>query len=307
MSMEANEDTQRTQTIWPARPVADSFSAHVKVDLAGLSHAGKVRSRNEDHFVIGRADRSLSVLMTNLAPRHVPKDYRETAYGMVVADGLGGRAAGEVASQVALTTLLELILQTPDWMMRGTASALEAVKERQYERFQEINRALLEQVRQDPRLAGMATTLTLIFSLGSELLVAHVGDSRAYLFRHGRLQRLTCDHTYVQQQIDAGIIKPADAANHPMGHYLTRALGGNAQPVKTELLNLLLADGDRILLCTDGLTKMVPDAVIAEVLAGPGPATSDCQRLVELALEGGGKDNVTVAVARYGIPRKKAE
>ncbi len=149
----------------------------------------------------------------------------------------------------------------------------------------------------------MGTTLTLAASLGTDLLVAHVGDSRAYLMREGRLQRLTHDQTLAQGMVDAGLITAEKAAKHTLRHVLTGVLSANGKTVPLEVAWFKLVDGDQVLVCSDGLTEMVTEAAITDALNQPGPAADICQTLVDLALKAGGRDNVTVVLARYRIPR----
>jgi protein phosphatase len=170
------------------------------------------------------------------------------------------------------------------------------------QRLQQVQAALAERALADPSLAGMGTTLTLACSLGADLLLIHVGDSRAYLFRQGRLQQLTHDQTVVQEMIDAGRLTPEEAATHRRRHVLTGAISTSGGKVPCQLRRFRLADGDQLLLCTDGLTGMVEEAKLTEVLRQPGSAADTCRVLVERALEAGGKDNVTVVLARYRLP-----
>lgn len=281
-----------------------SISAGVEVDLAGLSDPGKVRPNNEDHFLVARFDRNMQTLLTNLPPGHVPEHCGETAYGMLVADGMGGEAAGEVASRNAISFLVDLVLRTPDWILRLDQHSLEEVRQRMEQRFQQVQEALVGQARDDPSLWGMGTTLTVACSLGPELLLVHAGDSRAYLFRHDRLYRLTCDHTVAQSLADVGAIRPEEVATHPFRHVLTNVLGGKEGPVRVEWRNLRLVDGDQVLLCTDGLTDLVPDSAIRDVLHNAATAPDACGALVQRALNAGGKDNVTVVLGRYRIPKE---
>ena len=279
-----------------------SISSHVQVDLGALSHQGKVRPNNEDHFLVMRFDRTMRTLLTSLPPGDIPAQYAETGYGMLVADGMGGAAAGEVASRTAIGALVDLMLQTPDWIMRVDRQSARAVLKRMDQRFRQVKQALIERAESDPSLSGMGTTMTLACSLGTELIIAHSGDSRAYLFRQGLLQPLTHDQTMAQSLADAGAIRPEEVATHPMRHVLTGAIATRGGKTPTELHQLGLIDGDQILLCTDGLVGMVADPAIAECWQVPGPAADSCRVLVDLALEGGGKDNVTVVLGRYRIP-----
>jgi serine/threonine protein phosphatase PrpC len=280
----------------------ESISSRVDVDLGARSHAGKVRPNNEDHFLVARFDRSMRTLLTNLPPGAVPETSTETAYGMLVADGVGGAAAGEVASRMAVTALIDLVLRTPDWIMRPDEHLIQQVLARLDRRFHAINQTLTEEGRADPRLYGMGTTLTLACSLGAKLAIAHIGDSRVYLFRNGRLLRLTRDHTLAQALADAGAISPEEVATHRLRHVLTNVLGAGEAKVKAELHELELLDQDQVLLCTDGLSDMASEADVAAVLEESLTAAAACEALIDLALKGGGKDNVTVALGRYRLP-----
>lgn len=305
MRGESDVDTE----VFPLPAPADvgciqSVSARVQVDLAALSDAGKVRPNNEDHFLVARFDRNMRTLLTNLPPGHIPEQCGETAYSMLVADGMGGEAAGEVASRNAIGIFVDLVLQSPYWILRVDEHWLREVRQRMEQRIQQIQQTLTGQARQDPALWGMGTTMTLACSVGADLLLFHAGDSRAYLFREDRLHRLTCDHTMAQSLADVGAIDPQDVATHPFRHVLTNVLGGKGEPVRVECHQLHLSDGDQILLCTDGLTDLVSDDAIRQVLGSAASAADACHALVNQALDAGGKDNVTVVLGRYRVPEE---
>jgi len=276
-------------------------SASVRVDLAALSHRGKVRPNNEDNFLVVRFGRFLETLLTSLPDSDVPQEFGDTGYGMVVADGMGGMAAGEVASRLAIILLLNLVLDTPDWIMVRDESDVEEVIRRAARRFGVVNEAIIEQARRQPSLWGMGTTLTMAASLGSDLVIAHVGDSPVYLSRGGKLLKLTHDHTVAQEMADHGSTRVQDVPAR-FRHVLTHAIGIRHTGSDPDIRRFRLAGGDRLLLCTDGLTDMVDEAAIALELERGASSAETCQALVNLALEGGGKDNVTVVVARYDIP-----
>lgn len=285
------------------RLAAAGASSLVEVDLAALSNPGKVRRNNEDHFMAARFDRTMRTLATNLPEGEVPLRYAETVYALLVADGVGGAAAGEIASRTAVQELVELVLETPDWIMRLDDRLAQEVLHRMEGRFQRIRETLVARAEADPSLRGMATTMTVACSLGPELMTMHVGDSRAYLLRHGgRLERLTRDQTMAQSLADSGAIRQDEVAHSPLRHVLTSALATRGAFVQVELKRWRLEDGDQLLLCSDGLTEMVTDEVIARTLAGAPTSADACRKLVDLALEAGGKDNVTVNLARYAIP-----
>ena len=163
----------------------------VQVDLAGLSHPGRAGSTNQDHFLDRRFGRILETVMTNLPADKLPGRAESVGYGMLVADGLGGARAGEVASSTAISTLFALCTQTPDWIFSTGEQETAVVMQRMEERFRQIDATLRSQGNADPKLAGMATTMTLVASLGPRLVVGHVGDSRCYLFRGQDLHQLT--------------------------------------------------------------------------------------------------------------------
>jgi PPM family protein phosphatase len=292
------EYTPSKAEVPPPRPV----SAQVHVDLAALSDPGKVRANNEDHYLVVRFERALETLLTNLPAGQVPRHFAETGYGMCVADGLGGQAAGEVASRVALTTFVNLALHAPDWIMRINDEGAKEFMRRMSERYGMVDAILREQAGEDPTLAGMATTMTLAISVGPDLFLTHIGDSRAYLFRGDTLHQLTRDHTLLQGLIDLGIVRPEDASRHRLKHSLTRALGGGKDPRGPEVQQVALANGDQVLLCTDGLTDMVCAKSITAILLSSKSSDDACRALVETALSNGGLDNVTAVLARYQLP-----
>jgi serine/threonine protein phosphatase PrpC len=299
-------DAQQLTKPEPARKTdgdTEVLSALVNVDVAALTHPGKVRENNEDQFLVGRTERDLEVLRTSLHQDDIPRHLRETGYAMIVADGIGGVEGGEVASRLAIKTLLELVIQTPDWIMRLDDDLAEEFVRRASDRYRKADAAIRKQALSDPSLGRMGTTLTLAVSLAADLFVIHVGDSRAYLLRNGQLQQLTRDQTVVQSLLDAGVLTHQQAATHNMRHVLTQALGQHADKLKIEVQSLKLADGDCLLLCTDGLTDMVPDGEISAVLVNSGKAEQQCQLLMDKALEAGGKDNITAVVAHYSFRR----
>ena len=272
-------------------------SMEVMVDLGAATHAGLVRPNNEDSYLVSRAERSLETLLTSLPAGNIPAKAAEQSYGLAVADGMGGQAAGEVASRIALRAVVEHVIATADWIMRDTAEYQERIEERMSERFDAANQAVQEQARQHPRWDGMGTTLTLAVSCGAQLFLGHVGDSRAYLLRGGQLQVLTRDHSYAQVLADSGLITQEQVATHRLRNVLLRHLVRSAPA--TDVRHLRLESGDQLLLCSDGLSDGVTDDALAEILnAAPG-AQAACDRLIEAALAAGGRDNITVLLARY--------
>jgi protein phosphatase len=287
----------------PPRP----FSSLVQVDFGALSDVGKVRKNNEDHYLVARGIRSYELLLTNLPEGEVPTRFDEIGYLAIVADGMGGMAAGEVASRMAIHFGVNVILNKAKWHQRIRPDVIQDVLDRMRNDLRKIDFALTEKAQSDRKLAGMGTTLTAAYSVGSHLFLAHVGDSRAYVCRHGKMHQVTQDHTFAQALADAGVISPEEVGTHRLRHVLTSALGDSSSPVRCDVQHLRLHDGDRLLLCSDGLTDMVEDAQIVEILREHETSSEACRVLVEQALERGGKDNVTVVLARYTFPYPKSE
>ena len=221
---------------------------------------------------------------------HVRDGNEDAAYAgprlLAVADGMGGHAAGEVASRVVIATLAQLDEDAPSADILGDLrQALE-----------EANTHLAEMVAGEPELRGMGTTTTAILASGQRLGLAHIGDSRGYLYRDGALTQITHDHTYVQELVDAGDLTAEQAASHPQRSMITRAMDGRPDGVPVDLRVREALLGDRYLLCSDGLSDYVSEETIGETMALPTPRETS-ERLVGLALRAGGKDNITAIVA----------
>jgi len=281
------------------------LSSLVEIDVDARSHPGYHRENNEDHFFVTRLGRTLRTMITSLPDEDVPACSEEVNYVMVVADGMGGHAAGEIASRMAISALVSLALDVPDWIFRADDEHAPEIERRSRKYVREVGAMLVERGRRDTALHGMGTTLTAVRSLGRDLLITHVGDSRAYLLRAGGLHRLTRDHTFAQLLIDTGQCAPGDATLTRHRHVLTNALGGTIDHVHVDIDQLQLEDGDRLLLCTDGLTDLVDDQTITNVLRETIRSSDACERLVQQALDNGGRDNVTVIVAAYRLPEQE--
>ena len=271
----------------------------MRIDVAGLSDKGRVRDENQDHFLVVRAGRYAETIATSLPSGLIPERSEDRGLLMMVADGMGGQAAGEVASRTVLVTLTHLILNHPEWALKVNEKSAADIETRVVARYQALDAALADRMQEDPSLKGMGTTLTVAYSLGLDVFIAHAGDSRAYLFHAGSVRQLTRDHTYVQRLVDAGMLTPEAAAGHQLRHALTNVLGGGKLSVDVELERLRIEAGDHLLLCSDGLTGTMKDEEIAGILGRCASAPESCRRLVDLALERGAPDNVTVVVARY--------
>lgn len=270
----------------------------VNVSFGALTHPGNVRSNNEDHYSVVRRYRSREVLLTNLPPDTYPPRNDE-AFALAVADGVSGAAFGELASLVALRSGWELTGTAFKWPFKVTESESLEVQESIRVFIRMIHRRLQEEAGHDSPLHGMGTTLTGALTIGMDAFIAHVGDSRAYLFRRGKLHRLTRDHTLAEQLVADGILHSIDEARSGFRSTLVNCLGGNFEDVEVDTCHVPLQDNDQLLLCTDGLTDMVPESEIVQLLDEPRTAQQVCQMLIDAALAHGGKDNVTVVLARY--------
>ncbi len=291
------DDSEATKTPLEESP-PPPFSSRVNVDFYGMTDKGHVRMRNEDHFLIVRCGRAVETVITSLTEDEtMPGElYEESGYGMIVADGVGGMVGGEVASRQAIYTLLSLALHTPDWQFRWGAKERNAVMFRMRDRFRRVNAALLRDAAVHVSRGGMWTTMTAALTHGSDLVIGHIGDSRAYLLHDGKLIKLTHDHR------EGCGVGDADPLSRELSGVLLDALGSPEGECDPQVDDYLLANDDQLLLCTDGLTDMVDDTEIERVLNNAANAKSACRSLIDLSLNNGGRDNVTVIVARYSIP-----
>jgi serine/threonine protein phosphatase PrpC len=276
-----------------------TFDAPVIVDAFGLSDTGHVRASNEDHFLIARIGRYFETVGTSLPPGEVPERADEAGYALVVADGMGGHAAGELASRLTIREMVRVAMTLPDWIVRLDEDTVDQAVGRSEDRITQAHKVLIAKGRREPDLKGMGSTVTAARNLGRMLQIAHVGDSRAYLLRGELLTRLTRDHTYVQMLVDAGRLTREAAAKSSSRHVLVNAVGGVNDSVRVDVEHVPLENGDRVLLCSDGLTDLVDDDAIRLVLLHASTSEEACRVLVERALVAGGRDNVTAVVASY--------
>lgn len=277
-------------------------SAKVTVEFGADSRPGRYRSANEDHYLVLRLGRHQETLMTSLPDHEAPKRFDEFGYGMVIADGMGGTGAGEVASRLAIATLVHLALHFGKWNLRIDDQIAREVIARAERFYRDVDGTLVRESRAGSTSA-LKTTLTAAYSAGRDLFVAHVGHSRAYLLRDPELVQLTRDHTLAaQRRGTTGLLDLAGTARD-LQHILTETMGatGAAGP-RVEIGRLSLVDGDVVLLCTNGLTDGVGEDRIAAVLGSDRAPAHQCRTLVNLAVDAGGEDDVTALVARYRIP-----
>jgi protein phosphatase len=263
------------------------------LDVFGMSDVGKERSRNEDHFLVATLNRALDLRYSNMEGSNALDRFNAVAaHLLVVADGVGGVAGGDLASGSAVAALADYLGPTS-----GCCYAFDPDQEHEFIEKLEGAAALADQrVREhSPSGKGPATTLTMLLLLGDRAYSVHVGDSRGYHYRAPRLRQFTRDQTMGELMVDEGVMTEEQADKAGLQNVLSGALGNMYTP---EVGLLDLDAGDAVVLCTDGLTKHVSDEEIQEVVASEASAQTAVERLVQAALDGGGSDNITVIVAR---------
>ena len=254
------------------------------LSVAGATDVGKEREKNEDAFVV--ADLTGGALLG--AVQHARFDVGERGVLLAVSDGMGGAQAGEVASALVVETLTRAMKDAPPGTPRD-ALMNDAI--------QRAHRAVWDTAERQSMKMG--ATLTAVFVHAGQAFIAEVGDSRAYLVRKGELCQLTHDQSMVQMLVDTGVIEPEQAEHSPIRNVILQAMG-NQPNVKVALAKLELRDRDCLVLCSDGLTGMVHDDEIRDVVLASGRPEVACGQLVDLANERGGKDNITVVIAGVG-------
>lgn len=264
----------------------------------GLTDRGRVRDSNEDQFVIVELARTMKVQQASV-PQPAAQYSSCRGHLFIVADGMGGHQAGEVASALGVVSVEGFVLNTLKRFFHLQEPEEQNVMKEFQEALVQADARIFEEAARHPEMLGMGTTLTMAFAVDWKLLVCHAGDSRCYLLSGAGVQPLTRDHTRVAALVDLGILTAEQASRHPARHVITNVLGGLRPGVSAEMHKLTLEPGDGVLLCSDGLTEMVSDARIVEILhADPDPRRA-CEKLIAEANEQGGKDNITAIVAYF--------
>jgi serine/threonine protein phosphatase PrpC len=252
----------------------------------GLTDRGRVRTSNQDAFAI----------------------LNECGI-WIVADGMGGRAGGDIASRITVDAVANELSQRLGTRL-SDSTEIQSRSDLLHQVVHRSNQAVREEASRHPELLGMGTTLVVLMILPRPqptALIAHVGDSRAYCLRSGVLTQVTRDHSFVEESFRNGLLTEAEAVDHPMRHVLTRAVGAELE-VETEITIHALAPQDILLLCTDGLTKMLPDRIVRDILFQPAASPHQmCQALVDEANARGGDDNTTVVLVRNGLTKSRQE
>jgi PPM family protein phosphatase len=278
----------------PAKSVPDDRPLSVR--SFGMTDRGLVRDANEDQFLISVMSKVLEIQHCSL-PQTKTNYAEETGHIFLVADGLGGPPAGEEASALAVESIEEFLLNTFKWFFQLEGPEKESVLAEFQTALRQADVRIFREVADHPELHGMGTTLTLAYSLGTNLFVANAGDSRCYLFRDGELLQLTRDQNLAADMARGGMLPPGRASR--LSHIVTNAIGGRKPGVEAQVCKAALEAGDVLLLATDGLTRELSDEQIAEVLRAKSDPKVTCERLIAEALKAGGHDNITVIVACY--------
>jgi len=268
-----------------------------ELDVHGLTHPGKVRTTNQDHFLICSLRKQMLVHVTSLSGLdQMPVLAERLALLGVVADGVGGSAGGETASRVAVEAVTRYIAQSVQCYYASHGESDELFLASLQDAAAQCHEDLLELGRDQPDLEGMATTLTLWLGVWPRAYLLQVGDSRCYLLRDGELTQLSRDQTMAQELVDAGVLARAEASRTRWAHTLSSAIGGRqTAPIVTRLEQEWGTVG---LLCSDGLTRHVSDDRIRDRLRSMTSARQVCEDLLQDALDDGGTDNITILVGR---------
>ena len=289
-------DSETVENVTPALAAAKYFvetTDDLAYEFGAASHAGLKRSTNQDHYIILRRTRTQQLLLTNVPTEELSMPTDE-AFGMAVADGMGGQGQGELASRLAIREAWDLAGRTTSWVMKLRDLNTQELTERVEAFVYMMQQAFVHEFENNPNFVDSGTTWTSAYLVSSFAILAQIGDSPTFLWRKGVFQRITTDHTIEQEFIAAGVA-PEIAGKY--SHMLTRCLRYDAIKDRPDVYHIRLRPEDRLLLCTDGLTDMVTDAAIAECIDDAPNAQAASDNLVKLALDAGGRDNVTALVA----------
>jgi serine/threonine protein phosphatase PrpC len=285
-----------TQTSTPERALTRK-PRDDEIDVYGLTHPGKVRKDNQDHFLICSLRKQVDVQMTSLPEAEgLTAGNERLAWLAMVADGVGAAAKGEAASRTAVEAVMQYVSRSMHCYYASHSTDDQEFYEALNQAAHLGHAELLRRGEEDPDYRGMATTLTLYLGVWPRAYLLQVGDSRCYVLRQGELTQISRDQTMAQELVDRGVLTAADASKTRLAHTLSSSIGGpQTAPVVTR------GDpgwGNVLLLCSDGLTRHVDDARIRDRLRGMTSAKQVCEQLLDDAMQGGGTDNITIIVAR---------
>ena len=270
------------------------------MDCFGLTDVGRSRPTNQDHYLIADLNKSMRVHATSLS-----LDDETRVYGgsqgklLLVADGMGGEALGDRACTIAVDRLTTYVLNSLSWCYLLEAGSENDFEEDLKHALESCQQGIQLAVSEHPEMQNMGTTMTMAYIVWPRAFVVHAGDSRCYLLRGRRLDQITVDHTMAQMLAADGRLSRDEARKSPMAHVLWNVIGGRSSDLTVDVYKLTLQLDDIVLLCTDGLFNMASDDQVQQILDSAKTAEEACRKLVELANENGGKDNVTVIVSRF--------
>jgi protein phosphatase len=294
----ALQDTETVENVKPALAAAKYFvsaDSSLALEFGAASHIGLRRSENQDHYLVLRRMRTQQLLFTNLPTESLGLPSDET-YAIAVADGMGGSGRGGLASQIALRAGWDLAGRATSWVMKLDDLDSNELTERIEGFVYMLQQAFVDEHLSNPDFGDSGTTFTSAYFVNTFAAVTQIGDSPCFLWRDGTMRRVSADHTVEQEFISAGV---APEIAGKFSHMLTRCLGYESQNARPDVHFLRLAPNDQMLICTDGLTDMVDEGKIAQCLDETTEAQTACDRLIQLALDGGGKDNITAVLARF--------
>ena len=276
----------------------------IEVQSAGISDTGKLRTDNQDHFLVAELTRSMTIRSGSMEYEHGARLVGGSlGYLFVVADGMGGHRNGSEASKFAVQYCANAILNSTGGLLQIERSNEDSFGEDLKSMLTNAHRAIEERSKTNDDFKGMGTTLTLAYVAWPRIFIVHAGDTRCYLLRNSELKLLTRDHTVANEMIQRGHLAPDELERSHWSNVLVNALGAEAAGVFPELYQFDLQLGDSILLCSDGLNKHVSHFQILKALLDANHPRSACEELVTLAKQGGGTDNITVIAARFLAPQ----
>ena len=268
-----------------------------EIDVFGLTHPGKVRKENQDHFLICSLTKHVDVHLTSLPdPAVLTAESRRLAFMVMVADGVGGGPKGGEASRIALEAITHYVIEAVRAYNAADATDHGEFAASLQEAALRVHADIIGEAEADPDKGGMATTLTLWIGIWPYGYLLQLGDSRCYTLRAGELVQVSRDQTMAQELMDSGVLSRTEAGQSRFAHILSSSLGGSQ--TAPQVTRMVQEWGQPGLLCSDGLTKHVSDERIKEVLSTMTSSKQACEQLLQEALDGGGSDNITVVIGR---------
>ena len=266
----------------------------------GATDIGQKRSINQDQFLIATLSKSMLVTASSLPEFRHGRIFGETqGQVLLVADGMGGHAAGEKASSLALQHLINRLLNSIHWFFQSDEDGEEEFVSSMQQLLRDAHERIRAESEENADQSGMGTTLTMAFITWPVMYVVHAGDSRCYLIRDGSAEQLTTDHTLARQMVEAGGMKPEDEATSKWSNVLWNVLGGNnSGELVAEVRRVDLQEGDLVILCSDGLYRYMDSRQLLKAAEKENDASVLCKQLIDFANHQGGEDNITVIVSR---------